>query len=598
MGRRGVPGLLCSASYGVIPGILEDMIRSREYPTILLMVNLRFLLFFALAVVLLLIYQAWMRDYGRPLVVPPETGQQPPLPVLTGGTSALHGTPDVSEVPDASIPTVTAAPAPPMQTVGKQDLVRVETDLLKLEISRQGATVTSAWLKGYAVVAGDSETKFRLLKPSPPNMFIAQSGLLGGEQGQLPTHQATFSSAHDHFVLGPDENELVVEFLWIHPSGVEVKKRYRFQRGSYAVRLTQVVTNNTSASLAIRSYEQLQRTDLVDPNASRFIYTYTGGVYYSPEDKYTKESFDDMRGKKLQRAVSDGWIAMIQHYFMSAWIAPGSTLETFYTNVLDGSRYILGKYSEPVTLSPGVTHSFENSLFIGPKLQDTLASIAPGLELAVDYGWLTILAQPIYWLLSKIHMVVGNWGWAIIILTILIKAAFYKLSETSYKSMAHLRRMTPRMQTLKDRYGDDKQRLNQAMMELYKKEKINPLSGCLPILVQIPVFIALYWVLLESVELRHAPFALWINNLSGPDPYFVLPLIMGISMFIQQKLNPPPPDPIQAKVMMSLPFVFTIFFAFFPAGLVLYWVVNNILSIAQQWYITRSIEKLSTKVRT
>jgi YidC/Oxa1 family membrane protein insertase len=321
-------------------------------------------------------------------------------------------------------------------------------------------------------------------------------------------------------------------------------------------------------------------------------------VYYSPEDKYTKESFDDMRDARLQREVSDGWIAMIQHYFLSAWIPPSGTVETFYTNVLDNSRYIIGKYSSPVTIASGASHSFENRLFVGPKLQETLTEVAPGLELAVDYGWLTVIAQPIFWLLNKIHSIVGNWGWAIIILTILIKLAFYKLSETSYKSMANMRKMTPRMQALKDRYGDDKQRLNQAMMELYKKEKINPLGGCLPILVQIPVFIALYWVLLESVEMRHAPFALWLNNLSAPDPYFVLPLIMGVSMFVQQKLNPPPPDPIQAKVMMSLPFVFTVFFAFFPSGLVLYWVVNNLLSIAQQWYITQKIEKAAAKAKT
>jgi YidC/Oxa1 family membrane protein insertase len=321
-------------------------------------------------------------------------------------------------------------------------------------------------------------------------------------------------------------------------------------------------------------------------------------VYYSPEEKYEKVSFDDMRSQKLERQVTDGWIAMIQHYFMSAWIPPRSEPETFYTNVLGDARYIIGSYSDPVTIAADGSHAFQQQLFVGPKLQDTLASIAPGLELAVDYGWLTILAEPIFWLLDQIHSVVGNWGWAIIILTILIKAAFYKLSETSYKSMANMRKFTPRIQALKDRYGDDKQRLNQAMMEIYKKEKINPLGGCLPIVVQIPVFIALYWVLLESVELRDAPFALWIQNLSEPDPFFVLPLIMGVSMFIQQKLNPAPPDPIQAKVMMSLPFVFTVFFAFFPAGLVLYWVVNNILSIAQQWYITRKIEQAPAKSRS
>jgi YidC/Oxa1 family membrane protein insertase len=282
---------------------------------------------------------------------------------------------------------------------------------------------------------------------------------------------------------------------------------------------------------------------------------------------------------------------------MAAWIPPRGKPATFYTSVLDNSHYIIGLYSNPVTIPSGSSHSFDDRLFAGPKLQGTLASIAPGLDLAVDYGWLTFLAQPIFWLLAKLHALLGNWGWAIIVLTILIKAAFYKLSETSYKSMANMRRLTPRLQALKDRYGDDKQRLNQAMMELYKKEKINPLGGCLPIVVQIPVFIALYWVLLDSVELRQAPFALWINNLSAPDPYFVLPLIMGVSMFIQQKLNPAPPDPIQAKVMMSLPFVFTVFFAFFPAGLVLYWVVNNVLSIAQQWNITRTVEQAAEKAR-
>jgi YidC/Oxa1 family membrane protein insertase len=556
--------------------------------------NLRLLLFFALAFVALLIYQAWMEDYGP--AATPEAVEQPAAPAQA---------PVDSDAPD-EVPTVAAAPATPTPTPtpvaavqqDTADLIKVETDLLTLQISPRGGTVVSAWLNDYSVSPEDPETKFRLLKPNAPNMYIAQSGLLGGAAGQLPTHEGIFTSTENSYILGPEQKELVVDLLWTHDSGVEVRKRYHFERGSYVVNLTQEVTNNTDSPLDIRSYEQLQRTDLVDPNASRFLYTYTGGVYYSPDEKYTKESFDDMKDGKLERVVSDGWIAMIQHYFMSAWIPPGGTNQHFYTNVLDNARYIIGKYSEPITLAVGATHTFEDRLFIGPKLQDTLASIAPGLELAVDYGWLTVLAQPIFWLLSKIYSVVGNWGWAIIILTILIKAAFYKLSETSYKSMANMRKMTPRMQALKDRYGDDKQRLNQAMMELYKKEKINPLGGCLPILVQIPVFIALYWVLLESVELRHAPFALWLNNLSSPDPYFVLPLIMGVSMFIQQKLNPAPPDPIQAKVMMSLPFVFTVFFAFFPSGLVLYWVVNNILSIAQQWHITRSIEKAAAKART
>lgn len=593
------PGSLFDASSGVILGTPAGSIPSLVFRTNNPMDNLRLLLFFALAVVLLLIYQAWVQDYGTPLATPPAAVDQSvaPAPAPAPATES-QGIPDVATTAETPVP----APAPDMPAnpaqAGEAKLIRVETDLLILEISPRGGTVASAWLKDYSVSPEDKETKFRLLKPDVPNMFIAQSGLLGGEKEQLPTHEATFESSQQSYALGDEKNELYVDLLWSHPSGVQVKKRYRFERGSYVVDLTQEVTNNTGAPLTVRSYQQLQRTEISDPNASRFLYTYTGGVYYTPEDKYTKESFDDMRDGKLQRNVNDGWIAMIQHYFISAWIPPTGMVETFYTNVLDSSRFIIGKYSAPVSIGDGGSHNFENRLFIGPKLQDTLTSVAPGLELAVDYGWLTVLAQPIFWLLSKIHGFVGNWGWSIIILTILIKAAFYKLSETSYKSMANMRKFTPRMQALKDRYGDDKQRLNQAMMELYKKEKINPLGGCLPIVVQIPVFIALYWVLLESVEMRQAPFALWLNNLSAPDPYFVLPLIMGVSMFAQQKLNPAPPDPIQAKVMMSLPFVFTVFFAFFPSGLVLYWVVNNLLSISQQWYITRNIEKASAKAKT
>jgi YidC/Oxa1 family membrane protein insertase len=282
---------------------------------------------------------------------------------------------------------------------------------------------------------------------------------------------------------------------------------------------------------------------------------------------------------------------MIQHYFLSAWIPDAAEPNLYYTKVLPPARYVLGLVGPELTVPPGQTQLFSSRLYVGPKLQDHLAEIAPGLELTVDYGMLTVLAKPIFWLLKRIHDLVGNWGWAIIILTLLIKLAFYKLSETSYKSMANMRKLAPRLQALKERYGDDRQKLNQAMMEMYRKEKINPLGGCLPILVQIPVFIALYWVLLESVELRQAAFILWLKDLSSPDPYYVLPLIMGVTMFIQQKLNPAPMDPMQAKVMMILPFVFTVFFAFFPAGLVLYWVTNNILSIAQQWVITRRVEQ-------
>lgn len=555
--------------------------------------TLRLVLVFSLALVLLLIYQAWMEDYGQPAIAQQQQG--------TGGSSSSQAQAPATSaaVPQVPVPTAAATPGLPGATGSpvspSEGPITVETDVLRAEISRRGGTIESLWLLDYSVTAERPEDKLRLLKPQSPNLFVAQSGLIGASPESLPTHETFFEGSQVAYRLEPDDDELVVELSWRDADGLEVNKRYRFKRGSYLIELTQEVVNSGAEPVVARDYVQLQRTELIDPNESHFIYTYTGGVYFTPEDKYKKVSFDDMESRKLDRPVVDGWIAMIQHYFLGAWVPPRGVEETFYTNVLDGSRYIIGKYSPALTIAPGTAHQFDNQLFVGPKLQETLAEIAPGLDLTVDYGWLTIIAQPIHWLLAKIHSVVGNWGWSIIVLTILIKLAFYKLSETSYKSMANMRQLTPRLQALKDRYGDDKERLNQAMMELYKTEKINPLGGCLPILVQIPVFIALYWVLLESVEMRHAPWILWINNLSAPDPFFILPLVMGVSMFIQQKLNPAPPDPMQAKIMMSLPFVFTVFFAFFPAGLVLYWTVNNILSILQQWHITRNIEKAAEK---
>lgn len=550
--------------------------------------NQRLILFFALAAILFLIYSAWMEDYGRP-AQPPLT-QERSLPVEGGATPAQPR--DVPQVvtatPDALTPRQGGSE---LQAAPTETPIRVETDVFHVEISPRGGTLSAAWLLDYATQADRPDEPFQLLKPVPPNLFVAQSGLLGDDPSLLPTHEAIFQSSQTLYQLGLNDDTLEVELAWTNETGVEVRKRYTFERASYVIRVSHSITNGSDAPLVARQYNQLQRTELYDPNESRFVHTFVGGVYYSPEDKYKKVSFEDMRKGKLDRSVVDGWIAMMQHYFLAAWIPPRGVAETFYTNVLADGRYIIGKYSPALSIAPGATQTFENELFVGPKLQDTLASVAPGLDLAVDYGWLTVIAQPIFWVLSKIYWVVGNWGWAIIVLTILIKLAFYKLSETSYKSMANMRQLAPRLQALKDRYGDDKQRLNQAMMEMYKTEKINPLGGCLPILVQIPVFIALYWVLLESVEMRHAPFVLWLDNLSAPDPYFILPLIMGVSMFVQMKLNPPPPDPIQAKIMMALPFVFTVFFAFFPSGLVLYWTVNNLLSIAQQWHITRTIEK-------
>jgi len=564
--------------------------------------NFRLILLLSLAAVLFLIYQAWVADYGQPLQ-PVATAEAPDLsaPQLDVTTTDQPALPE--ETLDAPPAAAAAVEAPVTggaaaesavtdNTVDAAETITVETDLVRARISTRGGTLQALWLKDYPAVADRPDDPLELLKPDPPNMFIVQSGLLGNGAAQLPTHEAVFTAKQHHYRLADDDNELWVELTWQGEDGVHVTKRYGFERGSYLIRAEQILANGGAEPLAVRNYNQLQRTEFIDTNETKFgRKSYAGAAYYGPETKYKKETLEDMEKRPLEVSITGGWIAMMQHYFMAAWIPQDNLLQTFYSKIAGDGRYIIGMYSPAETVSAGGTYTFNERLFVGPKLQDDLEKIAPGLELSVDYGWLTIIAKPIFWLLEFIHSLIGNWGWAIIILTILIKAAFYKLSETSYKSMAHMRQVAPRLKALKDRYGDDKERLNQAMMELYKKEKINPLGGCLPILVQIPVFISLYWVLLQSVELRYAPFALWIQNLSAPDPYYVLPLIMGVSMFVQQKLNPPPPDPVQEKIFMALPFVFTVFFAFFPSGLVLYWTVNQLLSIAQQWYITRKIER-------
>lgn len=560
--------------------------------------NLRLLLLFSLAFILLMLWQAWNQDYGQPPAEGVTTGVQSTGPagaVAPRPASGTAGGP-TAEVPSAPVAEGTASqgtiPAAAAEAGSDTRKVKVVTDLYTLQIDTKGGNVVDLLLNEYPVSLEEKDKKFQLMRPVPPNLFVSQSGLIGAKDGDAPTHESQYRAEQELYRMPEDKDQLDVVLRWSNDAGVEVAKRFHFQRGTYLVTISHEVKNGSGASWTGREYRQLLRGKPSEREGdAKFVYTYTGGAIYSPDEKYEKISFDDMEEASLSRDVKGGWIAMLQHYFLGAWIPPAEETDHFYSNVLPGERYVLGAYTPSVSVPAGGSHTFSSGFLAGPKLQDELEKIAPGLELTVDYGWLTVIAKPIFWLMKQIHSLVGNWGWSIILLTLVIKLAFFKLSETSYRSMANMRKMTPRIQALKDRFGDDKQRLNQAMMELYKKEKINPLGGCLPILVQIPVFIALYWVLLESVELRQAPFILWIRDLSIKDPYFVLPVIMGVSMFIQQKLNPAPPDPMQAKLMMALPFVFTIFFAFFPAGLVLYWVTNNILSISQQWYITHQIEK-------
>jgi len=546
--------------------------------------NQRLFLFVALSFVMLLLWQAWVEDYGPATQVPDSAEVGAPA----GDAMPATGGADIpAAVPAGSTPETTL---PDTELLAQGETVEVETDLYRIHISTTGGDLRQVDLLEYPENTTPDSPPFRLLNDSLPNLFVMQSGLRS-TTGTEPTHHISYSVQQTRYSMPASANTLQVPLSWRSPEGVEIIKRYTFHRGSYVIDLEHEVRNGSGSDWQGRQYRQLQRTHNAEAGQSSFIRTYMGGVIYSPEEKYEKIKFEDMAKQDLDRTITGGWAAMLQHYFLGAMIPEADEPDRYYTKTLSNERYVIGMISPARTVPADASTVLTTRLYIGPKLQDEMKQVTPGLELTVDYGVLTVLAQPLFWLLKTIHRIVGNWGWAIVLVTVIIKLAFYKLSETSYKSMANMRRMAPRLQSLKERYGDDRQKLNQAMMELYKKEKINPLGGCLPIVVQIPVFIALYWMLLESVELRQAPFMLWITDMSSPDPFYVLPLLMGATMLIQQKLNPAPMDPIQAKVMMVLPVVFTVFFAFFPSGLVLYWVVNNTLSITQQWVITRRIER-------
>ncbi|MGB5328144.1 MAG: membrane protein insertase YidC [Gammaproteobacteria bacterium] len=555
--------------------------------------NSRLFLFAALIFVGMLLWQQWQADYGPQPVVSSEAETSPDGGVATSQipTDDLPDQADELAVGSGQV-TSQAGDAGGEQSAAQsqvQQLVQVDTDVIRAMIDTRGGVIRSLKLKKYPTSLEQPDDWLELIHSDSDSVYIVQSGLRNKEE-KAPTHHSIYRSEQTTYQLADGDDELVVPMYW-NQDGVEVVKTYRFRRGDYLIDLQHRIDNQSAQDWQGSEYRQIQRSRPLE--TSRLLYTYTGSVYYNEETKYEKVDFDDMEEDQLKLQSKGGWIAMIHHYFLSAWVPGQEETNLVYTIAntrRNPSTYTIGLRSENRIVPTGGSAEFTSQLFAGPKIVKRLEEISPGLDLTVDYGVLTFLSKPLYWLLSWYHSFVGNWGLAIILLTLTVKAVFYKLSETSYRSMAKMRKVSPRLKTLKERYGDDRQKMNQAMMELYKTEKINPMGGCLPILVQIPVFIALYWALLESVDLRQAPFIFWIKDLSVMDPYFVLPVLMGISMVIQQRLNPPPPDPIQAKIMMALPFVFTIFFAFFPSGLVLYWVVNNVLSITQQWIITKRIE--------
>ena len=563
--------------------------------------NIRFILVVTFSMLIFMLWQAWEQDYGpKPevaIVSPDVTKAKEDLPITATPLQAESASQE---------PVLSAVVAP----VNK--IVKIKTDVIALEIDMQGGTVTNLDLLNYPIekantvvnslrkligmeVPEANSAPVRLFNNDPENIFIAQSGLIAeGGSTTAPNHYTVFKSDQDSYVLQPGEDSLQVPLTWADKSGLVITKLFTFKRGAYEIILNQNVKNNSGKVWSGRQYSQLLRTPDTTSKGNMLtggMRAYNGGVIYTEKNKYQKISFDDMADETLDVVSKGGWTAMIQHYFASAWIPPADQENHFYTKELKDGRYVIGTYSPSVSIEANSAVNFTSQLFAGPKIQPMMEKVATGLELTVDYSVLTFIGKPIYWLLNKIHSVIGNWGVAIMGVTFCIKLLFFPLSQASFKSMAKMRKVQPRLKELQERYADDRPRFNNEMMGLYKKEKVNPLGGCLPILVQIPVFMALYWVLSETIEFRQAPFMLWIQDLSIQDPFYILPIIMGISMKIQQSLNPAPIDPIQAKVMKMFPIVFTVFFLFFPAGLVLYWVINNTLSIIQQTYITKQIEK-------
>lgn len=555
--------------------------------------NIRFILVMAMLMISYMLWESWQIDYGpKPQAIISDK------PLVAGSNDAASSASPAQE--NGGQPNQAAIEI-------KNNIIKVKTDVFALEIDAEGGTLRNLDLvqyphekentvvnKAYALIGLQPPEKdlspVRLFNSNPENLFLAQSGLVAsGDSASAPDHHAVYSSEKTVYELSAGQEEISIPLTWTNDQGLRITKTFTFKRGSYVIDVSHKVNNQSGKPWSGRQYNQLLRVEHSDSSNNNFIRTYSGGVVYTDKDKYQKIKYEDMAEGDLNVSAQGGWTAFIQHYFASAWIPPAEQENHFYTKVLKDARYVIGSYSQDINIQPATEGLFNARVFVGPKIQPVMEATAPGLELTVDYSWLTVVAKPIYWLLNKLYSFVGNWGLAILGVTIIIKALFFKLSKASFQSMAKMRKIQPRLKELQERYADDRQKFNTEMMAMYKREKVNPLGGCLPMLVQIPVFISLYWVLIETVEVRQADFALWIQDLSAQDPFYLLPIVYGITMKIQQSLNPAPIDPMQAQVMKMFPIVFTVFFLFFPSGLVLYWICNNSLSIIQQWYITKHV---------
>ena len=502
----------------------------------------------------------------------------------------------VSQGINDGIPSVNQETNPLSVLLDDSETFNLSTDALDLVVSADGGDVVSASLPKFPVRLDTPDQPFRLLENNNLRRYVAQSGLIGPDGIDASGNRARYASQG---VTNNDDGSHTLTLAWTGNDslGMQVYKRFTAHDDRYDIDVSFDIRNGGSSVASVTSFAQLKRdnTQAPDGNTGFGVSPYLGAALTQPEERYTKLSFSDLSDEPFSKRLPAGWVAILQHYFVSAWIPSQQTSHDYFASQLSNGDNVIGYKNQNVDIAPGSAATITQTLYVGPKDQVALAALAENLDLVIDYGWLWWLAQPLFWLLTLIQQFVINWGLAIIALTIVIKLIFFRLSAASYKSMAKMRTVQPKIQSIRDQYADDKAKQQQAMMELWKKEKINPMGGCLPMLIQMPVFIALYWVLLESVELRHAPFILWIEDLSAMDPYFVLPILMGISMWLMQRLNPAPPDPMQAKIMMYMPIAFTFLMMWFPAGLVLYWLCNNLLSFAQQYVVTRQIEQAAAR---
>jgi YidC/Oxa1 family membrane protein insertase len=555
----------------------------REFLISTIMDIKRTVLWVVLLFSLLMIWDNWMRATGKPSMFAAFTGQVAKAPTASSGPQPA-GKSDVPQSASTSSTTGTIVNGhAPAATQGER--ITITTDLVKADIDTVGGElIRLELLKERDTV--DPTKNLVLFDKSANRTYLAQSGLIGG---QFPNHRTVFTAKPGPRSLdGSDQVQLVLE---AEENGVKLTKTFTFKRGDYTIGMTNTVTNNSGAPISPSLYFQLVRDGNKPAGESRFYSTFTGPAVYTDADKFQKIAFDKIEKGSAEHATKadNGWVALVQHYFVSAIIPPEGKQREIFTKKVDTNLYAVGTILPLGTIAPGASVTNDTRLYSGPQISSVLEKVAPGLDLVKNYGWVTIIAKPIFWLMTHIHNILGNWGWTIIALTVLIKLLFFPLSAASYRSMAKMKKVTPKVQAIRERLKGDPQKMNQEMMALYKTEKINPVGGCLPVVIQIPVFIALYWVLLASVEMRNAPWVGWIHDLAAPDPFYILPVLMAVSMFVQTKLNPTPPDPVQAKVMMFMPIVFSVMFFFFPAGLVLYWIVNNVLSITQQWVITKQM---------